>query len=162
MTILNKVSLRILIFLILLLSVLAFSPNYNSVGSDPIKRIGYAMPSDFTEYSQFHAYSFVSQQWLSSISAGLYVRDQDNARIYSPNLALDEPLISPDKLTYTVNLKSGLMFSDGTPLTAYDVEFTYHALLSPSINYFSYYYYTGYFDSNDSIICDLGSHICHL
>ena len=111
MTILNKVSLRILIFLILLLSVLAFSPNYNSVGSDPIKRIGYAMPSDFTEYSQFHAYSFVSQQWLSSISAGLYVRDQDNARIYYKNLALDEPLISPDKLTYTVNLKSGLMSS---------------------------------------------------
>lgn len=40
--------------------------------------------------------------------------------------------ISDDMLTYTVHLKTGLVFSDGQPVTAYDVENTYLALADPS------------------------------
>jgi len=40
--------------------------------------------------------------------------------------------ISEDKLTYTLRLKKGVRFSDGTPMTAEDVAFTYYVLCDPS------------------------------
>lgn len=39
--------------------------------------------------------------------------------------------ISQDGLTYTFTLKEGVKFSDGTPVTAEDVEFTVYALADP-------------------------------
>lgn len=40
--------------------------------------------------------------------------------------------ISEDELTYTYHLREGLLFDDGTPLTAEDVEFTLTLLHDPS------------------------------
>ena len=40
--------------------------------------------------------------------------------------------ISPDGLTYTFNLKSGLKFSDGTPLDANDVAYSLNRVLLPA------------------------------
>lgn len=40
--------------------------------------------------------------------------------------------ISEDGLTYTFHLRDDVHFSDGTPLTAKDVEFTYHVYLDPT------------------------------
>ncbi len=40
--------------------------------------------------------------------------------------------ISEDNLTYTLTVKNGVKFSDGTPLTAKDIEFTYYVLCDPS------------------------------
>lgn len=48
-----------------------------------------------------------------------------------PGLAEDWD-ISEDGLTYTYNLREGLLFDDGTPLTAEDVEFTLTLLHDPS------------------------------
>lgn len=39
--------------------------------------------------------------------------------------------ISDDGLTYSFTLKDGIKFSDGTPLTTKDVEFTFYALCDP-------------------------------
>jgi peptide/nickel transport system substrate-binding protein len=44
-----------------------------------------------------------------------------------PNIA-KEWVVSEDKLTYTFTLKDGVKFSDGTPVTAEDVEFTYECV----------------------------------
>jgi peptide/nickel transport system substrate-binding protein len=41
--------------------------------------------------------------------------------------------ISPDGLTYTFTLRPGLLWQDGTPLTADDVVFTYQLLQSPDL-----------------------------
>lgn len=38
--------------------------------------------------------------------------------------------VSPDRLTWTFNIRSGVKFSDGTPLTAKDVEFTFHTMMT--------------------------------
>ncbi|MCX7773356.1 MAG: ABC transporter substrate-binding protein, partial [Clostridia bacterium] len=40
--------------------------------------------------------------------------------------------ISSDGLTYTFTIKKGVKFSDGTPMTAQDIEFTYYVLCDPS------------------------------
>lgn len=57
----------------------------------------------------------------------------DNAEgEYVPELA--EWTLSEDKLTYTFTLKDGIKFSDGSPLTTEDVEFTYKTIAHPDYN----------------------------
>lgn len=56
----------------------------------------------------------------------------DEAGEYQPDLATWE--LSEDKLTYTFTLKDGIKFSDGTPMTAKDVYFTYATIAHPDYN----------------------------
>lgn len=48
-----------------------------------------------------------------------------------PDLATGMPEFSDDKLTMTVKIRNDVKFSDGEPLTADDVVFTYNIALSP-------------------------------
>ncbi len=50
-----------------------------------------------------------------------------------PDLAADMPTVSADGTTYTVKLRSGLTFPDGSPVTAKDVKATYEYMLDPNI-----------------------------
>lgn len=50
-----------------------------------------------------------------------------------PELAADMPTISGDGLTYTVTLREGLTFPDGSPVTAKDVKATFERILDPAI-----------------------------
>lgn len=50
--------------------------------------------------------------------------DIDSGLNLVPQLAMSLPQISPDGLTYTITLKSGVKFNDGTPLTADAVKTT--------------------------------------
>jgi peptide/nickel transport system substrate-binding protein len=50
-----------------------------------------------------------------------------------PVLADARPLVSDDHLTYTFTLKQGITFSDGKPLTANDVVFSFKAIANPLI-----------------------------
>ncbi|MEP7291050.1 MAG: peptide ABC transporter substrate-binding protein [Chloroflexota bacterium] len=43
--------------------------------------------------------------------------------------------ISEDYLTYTIKLKDGLLWSDGEPLTADDLVFTYQMIMDPANNF---------------------------
>lgn len=47
---------------------------------------------------------------------------------------LAEWTLSEDNLTYTFTLKDGIKFSDGTPMTTADVEFTYLTIAHPDYN----------------------------
>jgi peptide/nickel transport system substrate-binding protein len=50
---------------------------------------------------------------------------------YKPEPAVAEKwTVSPDGTTYTFNIRKGIKFHDGQPLTAKDVEFSYNILLS--------------------------------
>lgn len=49
-----------------------------------------------------------------------------------PALAVDLPVPSADGKSWTVRLRSGVTFSDGTPFEAQDVVATYNALLDPA------------------------------
>ena len=50
-----------------------------------------------------------------------------------PDLAADLPEVSSDGLTYTVTLRDGLTFPDGSPVTSADVKATYEYMLDPNI-----------------------------
>jgi peptide/nickel transport system substrate-binding protein len=54
--------------------------------------------------------------------------------------------ISSDGLTYTINIREGATWSDGEPLTAHDIAFTYNYILDNNFSNF-----TNYFPFTDSI-----------
>ena len=57
--------------------------------------------------------------------------DWDSRGKLVPGLA-ESWTVSPDNKVYTIKLRPGLTFSDGSPLTAEDVAFTLTVLLDPS------------------------------
>ncbi|MGP4025841.1 ABC transporter substrate-binding protein [Actinomadura sp. 3N407] len=66
---------------------------------------------------------------MSFIFDSLYGSDASYA--LKPHLAAAAPEISDDAKTITIELKPGLKWSDGKPLTSKDVVFTYNALADP-------------------------------
>jgi peptide/nickel transport system substrate-binding protein len=50
-----------------------------------------------------------------------------------PELAADMPSVSADGKTYTVKLREGLTFPDGSPVTSKDVKATFEYILDPNI-----------------------------
>jgi peptide/nickel transport system substrate-binding protein len=68
----------------------------------------------------------------SKIFDGLVSRDASLALV--PALAEQVPTASPDGLTWTATLRPNVKFSDGTPVTAQDVVFTFQSVLNPKVN----------------------------
>lgn len=56
--------------------------------------------------------------------------DQDDFTRFKPDLA-ESWSVSPDRLTYTFKLRTGVTFHDGTPFTARDVKATFDRLRAP-------------------------------
>ncbi|MEU4766502.1 ABC transporter substrate-binding protein [Actinosynnema sp. NPDC023794] len=63
----------------------------------------------------------------SKVFDGLVSRDERLRLV--PALARELPTASADGLTWTATLREGVKFTDGTPLSAQDVVFTYKAVL---------------------------------
>ncbi|MGV9977068.1 ABC transporter substrate-binding protein [Micromonospora wenchangensis] len=68
----------------------------------------------------------------SLIFDGLVARDARNQLV--PALARELPTVSADGRTVTATLREGVLFHDGSPLTARDVVFTYQAVLDPKVD----------------------------
>ncbi|MEU0155858.1 ABC transporter substrate-binding protein [Micromonospora fulviviridis] len=68
----------------------------------------------------------------SLIFDGLVTRDARNELV--PALARELPTVSADGKTVTARLREGVLFHDGSPLTAQDVVFTYQAVLDPKVD----------------------------
>ncbi|MEV0392228.1 peptide ABC transporter substrate-binding protein [Polymorphospora rubra] len=60
---------------------------------------------------------------------GLLTSDADGNLL--PALAVEVPTVAADGRTYRFTLRDGLRWSDGTPLTAEDVVFTYRLMTAP-------------------------------
>ena len=52
--------------------------------------------------------------------------------VLKPQLAKALPVISPDKLTYAFELRDGIAFQNGQPLTAADVKYSFEYLIDPA------------------------------
>eukprot|EP01031_Cornospumella_fuschlensis_P048735 gene48735-59676_t len=64
--------------------------------------------------------------------------DVDASGTFIPNLAVEVPSpanggISPDGLTWKVNLRRDVRWTDGQPFTARDVEFTFRTIMNPAV-----------------------------
>ena len=67
---------------------------------------------------------------LQSLFRGLYKYAQDGALV--PAMA-ESYEVSEDGTVYTFKLKEGLKWSDGSPLTAYDFEYSWKRVLDPTV-----------------------------
>ena len=67
---------------------------------------------------------------LQSLFRGLYKYDADGALV--PAMA-ESYEVSEDGCTYTFKLKEGLKWSDGSPLTAHDFEYSWKRVLNPDV-----------------------------
>ncbi|MBC8079998.1 MAG: peptide ABC transporter substrate-binding protein, partial [Gorillibacterium sp.] len=67
---------------------------------------------------------------LGALNEGLYRLDKDG--VPQPALAEALPTISADGLTYTIKLRKGLTFSDGSPLTADNFVEAYRRTVDPN------------------------------
>lgn len=64
----------------------------------------------------------ISWEIKSNTMSGLFTVNSANQLV--PMLAANQPIISEDKLTYTISLRRGLRFPDGSELTADDVQWS--------------------------------------
>ncbi|MFE5319885.1 peptide ABC transporter substrate-binding protein [Paenibacillus sp. NPDC056579] len=67
---------------------------------------------------------------INAINEGLYRLDAEGKP--QPGLAKELPKISADGLVYTITLRDGLTWADGTPLKASDFEYAYKRTLDPA------------------------------
>ena len=70
-----------------------------------------------------------SSRVLQNLFKGLYKLDADGST-YVPAMA-EKCDVSEDGLTYTFTLREGLLWSDGSPLTAHDFEYAWLRVLTP-------------------------------
>jgi peptide/nickel transport system substrate-binding protein len=76
--------------------------------------------------------------YLSSMTAAFLIK-WNHKNLPYPEVAAEVPTkanggVSKDGLTITYHLRKGLRWSDGKPLTAGDVIWTYHAIMNPANN----------------------------
>lgn len=75
---------------------------------------------------------------LTQCYDGLYKLDKDGN--VTPNLATELPTISDDGLTYTIKIKDGLTWSDGSPLTAEDFVWSWKRAMTTQGYYTNFMY----------------------
>ncbi|UJG42306.1 MAG: ABC transporter substrate-binding protein [Candidatus Heimdallarchaeum endolithica] len=132
----------------LLLGTSAQRPeNWRTTESD--STITYALPAELTEYNIFVQESYYDAQWMSCVYYGLFGRSQDE-HLMEPVIAKNYS-VSENKLTFTVDINPDAYFSNGDPVTAYDVDYTYELHMTPAVASSSYGYLTTFFEDNDSI-----------
>ena len=74
-----------------------------------------------------------------NVLEGLYCWNDDNKE--ECVLAKDMPEVSDDGLTYTITLKKGVKFSDGSDLTTEDVKYTFERMFTPATGCTNTYMY---------------------
>ncbi len=71
----------------------------------------------------------VSFTMLNNVNEGLYRQNQENK--YVPAVADGEPVMNEEGTEFTVKLKEGLKWSDGTAITANDFVFAWQRAINP-------------------------------
>ena len=102
--------------------------------------------SDFSPYSREHS----NRIWHRAVMLGMYEPSNNQNNPWKPAIAGSLPIPSDDNLKFTIELKSNLLFSNGDPITAEDIIFSYKVASTPMINQAFYGTSLG-FMGNDSI-----------
>lgn len=85
-----------------------------------------------TDFNGIFTYGWAEtayDQYVQGLVQGNLVEPDFDAK---PISGMADFKISEDNLTYTITVKKGVKFSNGKPVTAKDIEFTYYVLCDPS------------------------------
>jgi peptide/nickel transport system substrate-binding protein len=96
------------------------------------KRGGHVVEGNPTDIANLNPL-YINDVYSQTIAYRMYdaLLSVDNQTNLLPNLATDVPKVSSDGLSYTFKLHKGVQWSDGQPLTADDVAFTYQLMYAP-------------------------------
>ena len=96
----------------------------NSASAATAERIVIGRPVDSDDLDPVTCLGNVNIFMFNLVLDGLLMTTDDGQGIV-PCLAADMPTISEDGMTYTFKIQEGLVFSDGSPVTAADWEWTF-------------------------------------
>jgi peptide/nickel transport system substrate-binding protein len=101
-------------------------------GTQNAKRGGHVVEGNPTDIANLNPL-YINDVYSQTIAYRLYdaLLSVDNQANLVPNLATEVPKVSSDGLSYTFKLHKGVQWSDGQPLTADDVAFTYQLMYAP-------------------------------
>ena len=119
--------------------------------------ITYACPGDLEaqnsflleEHPKYDWDGYTDAQWMNAVYGRLFQRGQTH-HYWEPEIALNYS-VSSNLRNYTVNIDPNAKFSDGNPVLAEDIEYTYELHLTPSVNSTKYDELTYWFENNQSI-----------
>jgi peptide/nickel transport system substrate-binding protein len=113
--------------------LVACGPSQPSAGSEKVVKGGHitdSIPSDIVGFNPvLVAEGPVQSTPQSLLFTGLLVETPTGDLL--PRLAQSMPQVSPDGKTYTFTLRKGVKWTDGNPLTADDVVYTYRLMYHP-------------------------------
>ncbi|MHA1447388.1 MAG: ABC transporter substrate-binding protein [Candidatus Heimdallarchaeaceae archaeon] len=88
-------------------------------------------------------------KWMNAVYGRLFQRIQ-TTHYWEPEIALNYS-VSSDLLNYTVSIDPNAKFSDGNPVLAEDIEYTFELHLTPSVISTKYEELSSWFENNQSI-----------
>ncbi|GAA3402630.1 peptide-binding protein [Paenibacillus hodogayensis] len=102
------------------------SPNTNTSQKEKVDggEITTAYLGDPQGFIRFWATTTTSAELIELVTSSLYRFDEKQDIV--PDLAVGQPVFSDDKLTMTIKIRNDAKFTDGQPVTADDVVFTYN------------------------------------
>lgn len=92
--------------------------------------------SDAVSFHPYQTTDTASGGYQGMVYSGSLINLDEKTLEYEPYIA-ESYTVSEDGLTYTFKLRQGLKWSDGTPLTAQDYQWTYEQVMKPE-NEFPY------------------------
>ncbi|NHK32489.1 MAG: hypothetical protein FK730_14140 [Asgard group archaeon] len=111
----------------------------------------YATPGDFVDFHIYQYESVYDAEWLRQIYNGLIERYESNENYgYGPRLA--QSWETSDFMNYTVTLKPGVVWSDGTAFTTDDIEFSYKLQITPAFGNPDFAFWSNYVRNNSVTI----------
>ena len=119
---------------VLLLAVVALVGSVAAAQKNPDTLVSVTFGDWGTGFDPAYCYDTACGNVLDNTVEGLFGYDGNDPKKIVPRLAAELPTaenggISEDGLTYTIKLRPNLTFSDGSPVTAADVEYSFERMM---------------------------------
>ncbi|MGC9781010.1 MAG: hypothetical protein HZR80_17330 [Candidatus Heimdallarchaeota archaeon] len=115
----------------------------------------YATPYIFNKFHLLTYESKYEAQWLHQIYNGMLERNPLSPYNNLYDFRLADEIYTNDGLTYYVRIKNQAKWADGTPITSYDVNYTYSLLLnSDAVGITTAKYWEQFLDIESIVIID--------
>jgi len=123
----------------------AFAQDASDGGDEPVTFIvGYTQPANTYNpirailTQEYEAFS-ITYPMLFNFDLDTLVAAADRGSLAAELPTTDNGGISADGLTYTIKIRDGMTWSDGEPMTAHDVAYTYNMILDENFSAFTNY-----------------------
>jgi peptide/nickel transport system substrate-binding protein len=118
--------------------VAAGAPAAGRTGGKPVANITFAIAGDIVKFDPAYAYDFQTTPVVSQACEGLLRFDSRGNLL--PNLATSWRQVNPT--TFVYNIRKGVTFQDGTPMTTADVKFSFDRYRDPKVGAYAGSYWT--------------------